>query len=184
MLLLRYLPQIEMTCLYIYCVLKMKTNADRGNLRPTAKVKTRGPWIPPGKASIREASYKWEVKHRLEEKKREKKHSVYWKSVCLFFLTKGPTHCLEITPPLTEPEPECCQPALQLADLTSQEEEDLQGRISQYEQKIDSLHSEISCLKNEVWIFSASCVVSTKTVELYWTMQCSWFAYWFVNLFI
>ncbi|KAM9437876.1 outer dense fiber protein 2-like isoform 4-T4 [Salvelinus alpinus] len=52
-----------------------KTKGDGGNLRPTAKVKTRVPWIPPGKASVRDASYKWE----------------------------GPTHRLEITP-LPEPE--------------------------------------------------------------------------------
>nr|XP_029503820.1 outer dense fiber protein 2-like isoform X1 [Oncorhynchus nerka] len=44
-----------------------KTKGDGGNLRPTAKVKTRVPWIPPGKASIRDASYKWEGHtHRLE----------------------------------------------------------------------------------------------------------------------
>ncbi|KAK3555340.1 hypothetical protein QTP86_014935 [Hemibagrus guttatus] len=48
----------------------------KGCLRPTAKVKTRVPWIPPGKASAREASYKWE----------------------------GPSHRLEITP-LPEPDP-------------------------------------------------------------------------------
>ncbi|XP_040915573.1 outer dense fiber protein 2 isoform X2 [Toxotes jaculatrix] len=97
-----------------------KTKVDKGNLRPTAKVKTRVPWIPPGKASIRDASYKWE----------------------------GPTHRLEITPPLPEPEPE--QSALRLADLTSEEEEGLHGRISQYERKIDSLLTEVSSLKNEV----------------------------------
>lgn len=40
---------------------KGKAKIDRRNLHPTAKVKTRVPWIPPGKASIRDASYKWEV---------------------------------------------------------------------------------------------------------------------------
>ncbi|XP_045923300.1 outer dense fiber protein 2 [Micropterus dolomieu] len=99
-----------------------KPKVDRGNIRPTAKVKTRVPWIPPGKASIRDASYKWE----------------------------GPTHRLEITPPLPEPEPEHSQSALRLADLTSEEEEGLHGRISQYERKIDSLMTEVSSLKNEV----------------------------------
>ncbi|KAK5852444.1 hypothetical protein PBY51_023913 [Eleginops maclovinus] len=98
-----------------------KTNVDRGNLRPTAKVKTRVPWIPPGKAPIRDASYKWE----------------------------GPTHRLEITPPLHE-EPEHSQSALRLADLTSEEEEGLHGRISQYERKIESLLTEVSSLKSEV----------------------------------
>ncbi|XP_010767989.1 outer dense fiber protein 2-like, partial [Notothenia coriiceps] len=98
-----------------------KTNVDRGNLRPTAKVKTRVPWIPPGKASIRDASYKWE----------------------------GPTHRLEIPPPLHE-EPEHSQSALRLADLTSEEEEGLHGRINQYERKIESLLTEVSSLKIEV----------------------------------
>ncbi|KAA8584665.1 hypothetical protein FQN60_008450 [Etheostoma spectabile] len=61
---------------------------------------------------------------------------------------QGPTHCLEITPPLPDPEPE--QSALRLADLTSEEEEGLHGQISQYERKIDSLLTEVSSLKNEV----------------------------------
>uniref|UniRef100_A0A671Y1E4 Outer dense fiber protein 2 n=1 Tax=Sparus aurata TaxID=8175 RepID=A0A671Y1E4_SPAAU len=99
-----------------------ETKVNRGSLRPTAKVKTRVPWIPPGKASTRDASYKWE----------------------------GPTHRLEITPPLPEPEPEHSPSALRLADLTSEEEEGLHGRISQYEKTIDSLLTEVSTLKNEV----------------------------------
>ncbi|CAB1332448.1 unnamed protein product, partial [Coregonus sp. 'balchen'] len=90
-----------------------KTKGDGGNLRPTAKVKTRVPWIPPGKASVRDASYKWE----------------------------GPTHCLEITP---LPEPETSHSPLRLADLSSEEEEVLHGRINQYERKIDSLMTEVS----------------------------------------
>lgn len=48
--------------LHSLCVLKGETKVNRGSLRPTAKVKTRVPWIPPGKASTRDASYKWEVK--------------------------------------------------------------------------------------------------------------------------
>ncbi|XP_039634983.1 outer dense fiber protein 2 isoform X1 [Perca fluviatilis] len=98
------------------------THVDRGNLRTTAKVKTRCPWIPPGKVSTRDALYMWE----------------------------GPKHRLEITPPLPDPEPEHSQSALRLADLTSEEEEGLQGRISQYERKIDCLMTEVSSLKNEV----------------------------------
>lgn len=65
-------------------------------------------------------------------------------------LTKGPTHRLEITPPLPEPEPEHSPSALRLADLTSEEEEGLHGRIGQYEKTIDSLLTEVSTLKNEV----------------------------------
>ncbi|XP_078127042.1 outer dense fiber protein 2 isoform X1 [Sander vitreus] len=100
------------------------THVDRGNLRTTAKVKTRCPWIPPGKVSIRDALYTWE----------------------------GPKHRLEITPPVPDPEPEHSQSALRLADLTSEEEEEegLHGRISQYERKIDCLLTEVSSLKNEV----------------------------------
>lgn len=66
--------------------------------------------------------------------------------------TKGPTHRHEITPPL--PEPELSQSALRLADLTSEEEGGLHGRISQYERKIDSLLTEVSSLKNEVSFYS------------------------------
>ncbi|KAL6097266.1 odf2 [Pungitius sinensis] len=99
-----------------------KTKVDRVNLHPTAKVKTRVPWIPPGKASVRDASYKWE----------------------------GPTHCLEIAQALPEPGAERSQSVLRLADLASEEQEGLHGRISQYERKIDSLLTEVSSLKNEV----------------------------------
>ncbi|XP_028273483.1 outer dense fiber protein 2 isoform X2 [Parambassis ranga] len=99
-----------------------KSKVERGTLRPTARVKTRVPWIPPGKTSIRDASYKWE----------------------------GPTHRLEITPPLSKQEPEPEHSALRLSDLTSEEEEGIHGRISQYERKIDSLLTEVSSLKNEV----------------------------------
>ncbi|KAA0719869.1 Outer dense fiber protein 2 84 kDa outer dense fiber protein [Triplophysa tibetana] len=39
----------------------------KSGLRPTPKVRTRVPWIPPGKVSTRETSYKWEGhSHRLE----------------------------------------------------------------------------------------------------------------------
>ncbi|XP_014341650.1 outer dense fiber protein 2 isoform X1 [Latimeria chalumnae] len=44
-----------------------KMKREFGNLRPTAKVKTRVPWIPPGKTSLRESGYRWEgPTHRLE----------------------------------------------------------------------------------------------------------------------
>ncbi|MGH0125760.1 UNVERIFIED_CONTAM: hypothetical protein FKN15_001594 [Acipenser sinensis] len=52
-----------------------KLKKETGNLRATAKVKTRIPWIPPGKASVRDAAYNWE----------------------------GPTHRLEITPANDDP---------------------------------------------------------------------------------
>ncbi|XP_064164289.1 outer dense fiber protein 2 [Anguilla rostrata] len=97
-----------------------KMRAEAGNLRPTAQVKTRVPWVPPGKTSTRDALYKWE----------------------------GPTHRLEITP---VPEPEPAQSAaLRLSDLSTEEGEVLQGRINQYERKIDSLMTEVSSLKSEV----------------------------------
>ncbi|KAK1155892.1 outer dense fiber protein 2-like isoform X1 [Acipenser oxyrinchus oxyrinchus] len=54
-----------------------KLKKETGNLRATAKVKTRIPWIPPGKASVRDAAYNWE----------------------------GPTHRLEITPANGDPAP-------------------------------------------------------------------------------
>ncbi|XP_048115712.1 outer dense fiber protein 2 isoform X1 [Alosa alosa] len=96
-----------------------KKKMDSDGLRPTAKVKTRVPWIPPGKASTRVPSFKWE----------------------------GPTHQLEITP-IGDREPSPA--ALRLEDLSTDEEEVLHGRISQYEKKIDSLMTEVSSLKSEV----------------------------------
>uniref|UniRef100_A0A3P9NGC3 Outer dense fiber protein 2 n=1 Tax=Poecilia reticulata TaxID=8081 RepID=A0A3P9NGC3_POERE len=94
------------------CPPQRTVSEDRSPLRPCAKVKTRLPWVPPGKTS-----YKWE----------------------------GPTHCLEIKPPEPEPDPE-----LRLSDLTSEDEQRLRGRISQYEKKIEGLMSEVSSLKTEV----------------------------------
>ncbi|XP_072096442.1 outer dense fiber protein 2 isoform X2 [Mobula birostris] len=55
-------------------VQKLKGALECGNLRPVSKVKTKVPWIPPGKTSVRELGYKWE----------------------------GPTHRLDITPINTE----------------------------------------------------------------------------------
>ncbi|CAL8322053.1 unnamed protein product [Lota lota] len=98
---------------------KTKNDA-KANPHPTAKAITRVPWIPPGRSSTRDLTYKWE----------------------------GPTHRLEIAP-LPEPEPSHST-ALRLADLSSEEEEVLHGRISQYEQKIDSLMTEVGSLKSEV----------------------------------
>ncbi|XP_028318589.1 outer dense fiber protein 2 [Gouania willdenowi] len=93
------------------------------SIRPSAKVKTRVPWIPPGKNSTREQSLKWE----------------------------GPTHRLQICPPRAPAsEPEFSQPELRLADLVSEDEESLNGRISQYERKVDGLQTEVGALKIEV----------------------------------
>ncbi|KAG7263118.1 hypothetical protein CRUP_015375, partial [Coryphaenoides rupestris] len=62
----------------------------------------------------------------------------------------GPAHRLEIAP-LPEPEPsQSHSTMLRLADLSSEEEEEIHGRICQYEQKIDSLMMEVSSLKSEV----------------------------------
>nr|XP_040054144.1 outer dense fiber protein 2 isoform X1 [Gasterosteus aculeatus aculeatus] len=97
-----------------------KTKVDRADLHPTAKVKTRVPWIPPGKASVRDTSYKWE----------------------------GPTHCLEIAQPLPEHSQSVLRLADLTSE--EEGEEGLHGRISQYERKIDSLLTEVSSLKNEV----------------------------------
>ncbi|XP_062269460.1 outer dense fiber protein 2 [Platichthys flesus] len=115
-----------------------KTKLERGNLRPTATVKTRVPWIPPGKASTRDASYKWE----------------------------GPTHHLEITPLLAEPEPDQSHSAMRLAELTSEQEEGLHGRISQYERKIDSLMTEVSSLKNKVELRKREQLLERRSEQL------------------
>ncbi|XP_073765457.1 outer dense fiber protein 2b isoform X2 [Danio rerio] len=57
---------------------------------------------------------------------------------------EGSTRCLEITPGLSS-----SSPPLRLTDLSS-EEEDPGGAINKYERKIESLMSEVDCLKNEV----------------------------------
>ncbi|KAM6984658.1 outer dense fiber protein 2 [Aplochiton taeniatus] len=112
-----------------------KARASGGSLRPTAKVTTRVPWIPPGKASIKDGSYKWE----------------------------GPTHRLEVTP-LPEPEPSTS--VLRMADLESEEEELMHGRISQYERKIDSLMTEVSSLKSEVELRKKEKLLERQSVKL------------------
>ncbi|XP_016314717.1 outer dense fiber protein 2b isoform X2 [Sinocyclocheilus anshuiensis] len=94
-----------------------KSQGKVSNLRSTASVKVRAPWVPPAKAS------------RRREYKRE-----------------GPTRCLEITPGrATDPS----SPPLQLTDLSS-EEDDARGVIDKYERKIESLMSEVDCIKSEV----------------------------------
>ncbi|KAE8583032.1 hypothetical protein XENTR_v10020413 [Xenopus tropicalis] len=48
-------------------IAKLKKKGGMGNLRRSATVKTKVPWIPPGKSSLRDASLKWEgLTHRLE----------------------------------------------------------------------------------------------------------------------
>ncbi|XP_039620251.1 outer dense fiber protein 2-like isoform X2 [Polypterus senegalus] len=111
-----------------------KLKGERGNLRATAQVKTRVPWIPPGKASVRETGYKWE----------------------------GPTHRLEITPN----EADRTASILHMADLSTDEEEGLHGRINQYEKKIDSLLSEVGTLKNEVELRKKEHLLERRVEEL------------------
>ncbi|XP_042585868.1 outer dense fiber protein 2b [Cyprinus carpio] len=94
-----------------------KSQGKVSNLRSTASVKVRAPWVPPGKASRR----------------------------CTYF-HQGATRCLEITPGrATDPS----SPPLQLTDLSS-EEDDARGVIDKYERKIESLMSEVDCIKSEV----------------------------------
>ncbi|CAH2316281.1 outer dense fiber 2 isoform X2 [Pelobates cultripes] len=46
---------------------KSKLKGDIGNLRRTAKVKTKVPWVPPGKTTVRDTNFKWEgLTHRLD----------------------------------------------------------------------------------------------------------------------
>ncbi|KAJ8388745.1 hypothetical protein AAFF_G00129780 [Aldrovandia affinis] len=60
---------------------------------------------------------------------------------------EGQTHRLEIKP---STEPDLSQSTMRLADLSTDEEEALHGRINQYERKIDSLMTEVGSLKSEV----------------------------------
>ncbi|XP_077078879.1 outer dense fiber protein 2b isoform X2 [Siphateles boraxobius] len=59
---------------------------------------------------------------------------------------EGATRCLEITPaPATDPS----SPPLRLTDLSS-EEDDAREVLGKYERKIESLMSEVDCIKSEV----------------------------------
>lgn len=64
-------------------------------------------------------------------------------------------------------DPQESQSALRLADLTSEDEERLHGRISQYERTIDSLMTEVSSLKNEVSLHELTvyCTVFVHIVQ-------------------
>lgn len=61
---------------------------------------------------------------------------------------QGATRCLEITPGRAA---DSSSPPLRLTDLSS-EEDDAKGVIGKYERKIESLMSEVDCIKSEVWI--------------------------------
>ena len=73
------------------------------------------------------------------------------------FMSQGPTHRLEITP---LPQSEISHSLLRFADLSSEEEEVLHGRINQYERKIDSLMTEVSTFKSVV---CPSCKILLRT---------------------
>ncbi|XP_049908356.1 outer dense fiber protein 2 isoform X2 [Epinephelus moara] len=81
-----------------------QTKVDRGNLRPTARVKTRVPWIPPGKASIRDASYKWEVELRKQEQLLERQSEQL--SVSQRVIVEQEEELAEVTKELEETERE------------------------------------------------------------------------------
>ncbi|KAM8934762.1 outer dense fiber protein 2 isoform 2-T2 [Pelodytes ibericus] len=97
---------------------KPKIRGEVGNLRRSAKVKTKVPWVPPGKTSVRDSGFKWE----------------------------GLTHRLDITPP----DMEKSFSALQLSDLSTEQEESIRDKITSCDRKINSLMSEVGTLKNEV----------------------------------
>ncbi|XP_050973069.1 outer dense fiber protein 2b isoform X2 [Labeo rohita] len=59
---------------------------------------------------------------------------------------EGATRCLEITPGRAA---DSSSPPLRLTDLSS-EEDDAKGVIGKYERKIESLMSEVDCIKSEV----------------------------------
>lgn len=41
---------------------KQKMRGNTVNARRTVQVKTKAPWMPPGKTSVLESTYKWEVR--------------------------------------------------------------------------------------------------------------------------
>ncbi|KAM8796745.1 outer dense fiber protein 2 [Eudromia elegans] len=96
---------------------KQRTKGDTVSMRRNVRVKTKAPWVPPGKTSVRETTYKWE----------------------------GPTHRLEITPSDSEK----MMSVMRLSDLSTDEEDAVCCKLSEYEKKIDSLMNVVGTLKNE-----------------------------------
>uniref|UniRef100_A0A8C7IV79 Outer dense fiber protein 2 n=1 Tax=Oncorhynchus kisutch TaxID=8019 RepID=A0A8C7IV79_ONCKI len=78
------------------------------------------------------------------------------------FMSQGHTHRLEITP---LPQSEISHSLLRFADLSSEEEEVLHGRINQYERKIDSLKTEVSTFKS-VKLSASQQVIEEQEEEL------------------
>lgn len=87
---------------------------------------------------------------------------------CTFF-HQGATRCLEITPgrathPSSHP--------LRLTDLSS-EEDDARGAIGKYERKIESLMSEVDCIKNVVWVVrNHDCKMDSQFIVQHCGFEC------------
>ncbi len=146
------------------------------NLRSTASVKVRAPWVPPGKTS-RRREYKWEVclvpfYLTCQHKSSIMSHFLNDDSEWLYFNTnfhQGATRCLEIAPGrATDPS----SPPLRLTDLSS-EDDDARGVIGKYERKIESLMSEVDCMKSEVWVVhNHDCKMNSQSVVQYCGFEC------------
>ncbi|XP_020821198.1 outer dense fiber protein 2 isoform X1 [Phascolarctos cinereus] len=101
---------------------KRGMRGDTVNVRRSVRVKTKVPWMPPGKASVRHLGCKWECQ-------------------------SPPPHCVEISPPSSEK----LVSVMRLSDLST-EDEDSSGhcKTNRYEKKMDTLLNTVGCLKSEV----------------------------------
>ncbi|CAN0351112.1 unnamed protein product [Lampetra fluviatilis] len=104
---------------------------ERASARSTPRGRSRGPWIPPGKTSVRDKMYAWE----------------------------GPTHRLEISPPRGA-DAGGMRPGLHVSDLTTTDVADAARRVEEeegeegdgeaataFEKTVDGLLAQVSSLQ-------------------------------------
>ncbi|XP_078478932.1 outer dense fiber protein 2 isoform X1 [Lampetra planeri] len=107
---------------------------ERASARSTPRGRSRGPWIPPGKTSVRDKMYAWE----------------------------GPTHRLEISPPRGA-DAGGMRPGLHVSDLTTTDVADAARRVEEeegeegdgeaataFEKTVDGLLAQVSSLQAQV----------------------------------
>ncbi|KAK2120389.1 Outer dense fiber protein 2 [Saguinus oedipus] len=127
---------------------KRGMKGDTVNVRRSVRVKTKVPWMPPGKSSARHVGCKWEhgdAQHIAFDQPYlcRKGASVYMYKRIIF---QNPPHCLEITPPSSEK----LVSVMRLSDLSTEDDDSGHCKMNHYDKKIDSLMNAVGCLKSEV----------------------------------
>ncbi|XP_076425146.1 outer dense fiber protein 2 isoform X5 [Peromyscus maniculatus bairdii] len=130
---------------------KRGMKGDTVNVRRSVRVKTKVPWMPPGKSSARHVGCKWEG---LTEPETCQVGEAGWPSIPRDLPvsvppeveSQTPPHCLEITPPSSEK----LVSVMRLSDLSTEDDDSGHCKMNHYDKKIDSLMNAVGCLKSEV----------------------------------